>query len=717
MNAGFLAPTRRGLLMLAAGAGAGLVLGFRPRLAAAAQPATFTPFVRIDADGLVTVVVKHLDMGQGTAHGLATLVAEELDARHDQIRIDFAPADSERYKNLSFGIQGTGGSTAMANSFDQYRQAGAAARAMLVAAAAQAWSVPPAEVSARDGSLRHAGSGRTASFGELAEAAARLAVPAEPRLKTPEEWIYIGKSFPRVDVPVKSRGAPDMFGMDLRLDDMIVAVIAKPPKWGATLRGFDAADARAVPGVLDVREIPQGVAVFARSTWPALKGREALKLDWDESKAERRSSAELLAEYHRLSAEPGVQVHAAGDAAAAIAGAAKVVEASYEFPYLAHAPMEPIDITVLYDGKTATFWGGSQFQSVDQMTAAQAFGLPQDKVFINTMWAGGSFGRRATPGAHYFVEAAELAKSWGKPQPIKLVYSREDDIKGGYYRPLFVHRVRAGVDGEGNVVGWEHHIVGQSILRGTAFEAMAVQNGIDTTSVEGVHDMTYATGAMRVDLHTTDVGVPVLWWRSVGHTHTAYAVETMIDELAAAAGADPVEYRLRLMKDDPRKAGVLRLAAEKAGWNSPAPEGRFRGVAVHHSFGSYVAEVAEVSVREGGRIKVEKVVCAVDCGIAVNPDNIRAQMEGCVGYGLGAVLHSAITLDAGAVEQANFDGYPSLRIDEMPTVEVHIVPSTEKPTGVGEPGVPPIGPAVANAVFKATGQRVRALPFARHGLA
>ncbi len=717
MNA--ITTTRRGMLALCVGAGTGLVLGFRVLEAAAkdavpaAASAEFNPFVSIDGTGKVTVIVKHLDKGQGVATGLATLVAEELNARPDQIVVEFAPSDS-RYKNLLFGMQGTGGSTSMANSFDQYREAGAAARQMLTQAAAASWKVPAAEVKIEAGELRHA-SGKRAGLGEFAAAAGKLPVPSPVVVKKPEDWIYIGKSFPRVDVRSKSEGSVNLFAMDLHMDDMLVAVTARPPKWGAKLRGFDAAAAKAAPGVVGVIEVPQGAVVLARTTWQAIKGRELLKLDWDESGAELRSTDAIFAEYRALADKPGVTVRNTGNGAKGIEGAAKIVEATYEFPYLAHAPMEPINITILYDGKSAQFWTGSQFQGVDHGVASQVLGLPPEKIAIHTMWAGGSFGRRAIYNAHYFAEASAIAKAWGKPQPIKLVYTREDDIKGGYYRPAFLHKARVGLDKDGNILGWEHRIVGQSILKGTPFEAMAVKNGIDDTSIEGVSDMKYANAGMQVDLHTTDVKVPVLWWRSVGHTHTGYVMETMIDELATAAGIDPVEYRLRLMKDDPRKVAVLKLAAEKAGWSKPAPEGRYRGIAVHHSFGSYVAEVAEVSVK-AGKIRVEKVVCAVDCGIAINPDNIAAQMEGGIGYGLGAILHDAITLKDGAVEQANFDGYKSLRITEMPVIEVHVVLSTEKPTGVGEPGLPPIGPAVANAVFKATGKRVRELPLARSGL-
>jgi isoquinoline 1-oxidoreductase beta subunit len=706
--------SRRGFLKAIGGAGAGLVIGsmlpgLRVDAAAAATAAgEFNPFVRIATDGTVTVVVKHLDKGQGVATGLATLVAEELDAAVEQVKTEFAPADNTRYANLFFRMQGTGGSTSIANSWDQYRKAGAAARAMLVAAAAKAWSVPEAEIAVAAGRLTHA-SGKSAGFGEMADAAASIAPPAEPVLKTPDRWVYIGKAFPRVDIPNKLVGAPDTYGLDVRLDDMLVVAVVRPPKWGAKVKSFDAAEALKLKGVADVKSGPFGVAVFADRTWTALKARDLVTVAWDESGAETRGTAELLAEYRRLADQPGT-VARAGAADTALEGAAKVVEAEYVFPYLAHAPMEPLDVTVLAGPDKATFWTGSQMPTVDQMTGAAILGLKPEQVEIVTRWAGGSFGRRAILDAHYVAEAAMLAKAWGKSQPLKVVWTREDDIKGGYYRPMFLHKVRAGIGADGSVVGWHHRIVGQSIFAGTPMEAFVVKDGVDGSSVEGIPDTTYAVPEMQVELHSPKVGVPVLWWRSVGHTHTAYVMETMIDALAREAGKDPVDFRLELTRDDPRKVAVLKLAAEKAGWGVPPAPGRFRGVAVHKSFNTYVAEVAEISYVEG-TVKVEKVVCAVDCGVAVNPDNIRAQMEGGIGFGLGAVLRNAITLTGGEVDQANFDGYEPIRMSDMPDVEVHIVPSAEPPTGVGEPGVPPIGPAVANAVFQATGKHPRHLPF------
>lgn len=712
--------SRRDFLKLSLGAGAGLVIGMQVDPVAASMhvaEGAFNPFVRITPDDTVTVIVKHLDKGQGSATGLATLVADELGASIEQVRTEFAPADAERYKNLALGVQGTGGSTAIANSWIQYRQAGAAAREMLAAAAAAQWHVKVDEVTVVDGFVRHVNSANRAPLGTFAEAAAKLALPAKPHLRSPEEWRYIGKSFPRVDVAEKSSGAVGLYGMDVQLPGMLVAVLAKPPKWGATVRSVDDSKARAVAGVVDVLQVPQGVVVLAKSTWPALKARNLLLVDWDESGAETRSSADLFAEYHRLAETPGLPAHVHGDVEAALAGATQVVEASYEFPYLAHAPMEPLDITVQFDGERAEFWTGSQLQTVDQNVAAAVLGIEPDKVSINTLWAGGSFGRRAIADGHYAAEAASIARVSGRHEPIKLVYSREDDIRGGYYRPMYVHRVRAGLDAAGNIVGWHHRVVGQSIMTGTAFEQYMVKDGVDHTSVEGIADMGYAIGALGLELHTPKVGVPVLWWRSVGHTHTAYVVETMIDELAMRADRDAVEFRLALLGADARKAAVLRLAAEKAGWTTPPADGVHRGVAVHKSFDSYVAEIAEVRLRADGRVKVERVVCAVDCGQPVNPDNIVAQVEGALGYGLGAVLRNEITLADGAVEQGNFDRYLPLRMDDMPTVEVHIVPSSEAPTGIGEPGTPPIGPAVANAIARAKGLRVRELPMSKHGLA
>jgi isoquinoline 1-oxidoreductase beta subunit len=711
-----LALDRRNFVRLALGTGAGLVIGgWLPSVARAEAAApggaaggVFTPFVHITPDNVVTVLIKHQDMGQGNATGLATLVADELDAAWAQVKAEFAPADAALYKNNAFGIQGTGGSTAIANAFEQYRKAGAAARAMIVEAAAKRWGVAADTVKIADGVV--SSGNHKATLGELAKEAAALPVPAEPKLKTPDQFTYIGKRFPRLDSVAKTTGAR-IYTQDVQLPGMLVATLARPPKFGGTVKAVDDEAARAVKGVVDVVKISRGVAVLATSTYAAIKGRDQLNVTWDDGKAETRGSDALIADYKALADKPGLVARKEGDAEGALAKADKIIEATYIFPFLAHAPMEPMNCVAQFKDGKATLWTGSQLQTVDQGVVSAIFGIKPEDVIINTLWAGGSFGRRGVYDSDYIAETAEIVKTTGRGEPIKLVWTREDDIKGGYYRPVYVHKVRVGLDKGGTILGWHHRIVGQSIATGTAFESAIVKDGIDGTSVEGVSDTPYAIPNMQVEVHNTSAGPRPLWWRSVGHTHTAYVMETMIDEVAAVSGKDPVAFRLALLEKHPRHAGVLKLAAEKAGWSTPPPEGVFRGVAVHESFKSFVAEVAEVRLVDG-KPKVERVVAAVDCGLAVNPDNIKAQVEGGVGFGLGAVLHGKITLKDGVVEQGNFDGYEVLRMNEMPHVEVHIVPSAEAPTGIGEPGVPPIGPAVANAVAVGTGQRVRVLPFA-----
>lgn len=709
---------RRRFLASSLAAGAGLVIGLRlPRAARAAEAGAgdgeLNAFVRIGADDRVTVISKHIEFGQGTYTGLATILAEELDADWATVAVVAAPADVERYKNLLFGVQGTGGSTAMANSWEQMRRAGATARAMLVAAAAAAWSVPAAEIEVERGVVRHPASGRSARFGALAAKAAQLEPPAEVTLKDPKDFTLIGREdLPRVDVPAKTRGTA-RFALDVAGPGLATALVAHPPRFGATVRSFDAAAAKRVPGVRDVVAIPQGVAVLADGFWAAKQGRDALTIEWDESGAETRGTAELVAEYRALLDRPGLPARRDGDAAAALAGAARRVVAEYEFPFLAHAPMETLTGVIR---KVEGGWelsSGWQLQTIDHAVAAEVLGVAPAAVAIETLYAGGSFGRRATPGGDFARELAEVGKAVGGRYPVKLVWTREDDLRGGLYRPLYLHRLEAGLDAAGRIVAWSHRIVGQSLMTGTPFEAFSVKEGVDASSVEGASDLPYAIPHLGVELHTTQVGVPVLWWRSVGHTQNGYATEAFFDEVAEAAGRDPFELRRELLAGHPRHRGVLELAAEKAGWGRPLPPGRARGLAVHASFSSYVAEVAEVSRGKDGLPKVERVVCAVDCGVAINPDNIRAQMEGGIGYGLSAVLHDEITLEQGRVVQSNFHDYPMLRLHEMPEVEVHIVRSAEAPTGVGEPGVPPIGPAVANAWAALTGERVRRLPFRR----
>jgi isoquinoline 1-oxidoreductase beta subunit len=660
------------------------------------------------------VLIKHIEFGQGPYTGLSTLVAEELDADWSQMRAEAAPADVSKYANTLFGIQATGGSTAIANSYEQMRRAGATARAMLVAAAAAEWGVPAGEIEVSRGVVRHPGTGRESGFGALAERAAGLAVPEDVRLKDPSEFRLIGTEVPRLDTARKTTGEA-RFTIDIHHDGMLTAAVAHPPRFGAVVGSVDASRALRVPGVVDVQQIPSGVAVYARDTWSAFRGREALAVRWDESGAERRSSSELFDLYRRRTETAGAAVAASrGDAAGAIAGAARSLDAVYEFPFLAHAPMETLDAVAVRRADGVEVWMGSQLQTLDQAAFAEVLGFEPAQVRLHTELAGGSFGRRAQPDAGFAREAAEVLARAEPGTPVKLVWSREDDIRGGRYRPLAVHRLRGGVDAGGDLVGWEQTIATQSIFAGSPFEAM-IRDGVDPSSVEGAADMPYAVPNLSVDLHTMETGVPILWWRSVGHTHTAYAVETFLDELLEAGGRDPVEGRLALLGDAPREAGVLRAVAELSDWGGAPPEGRARGVAVHKSFESYVAQVAEVSRGEAGLPRVHRVWCAVDCGVAVNPNVITMQMESGIGFGLGAVLFDEITLEeGGTVRERNFDGYRSLRIPEMPEVEVRILPSTEAPTGVGEPGVPPIGPAVANAWRKLTGESVRRLPFTAH---
>jgi isoquinoline 1-oxidoreductase beta subunit len=710
--------SRRGLLK----AGAGLTLAVALPRALAAAPGDgaavdnfeANAFVSIAADGTVTVQCKFLEMGQGTYTGVATLVAEELDAAWEQLRVEGAPADSKRYANRLLGGQGTGGSTAMADCYEQMRRAGASARAMLVAAAAQRWSVPAAEISVAGGVVSHVASGRSARFGELAAAAAEQPLPEDVTLKSPQDFRLIGTTVPRIDSADKSTGRA-LFTQDVDLPGMRVAVVAHPPRFGATPQQVNDRAALAIDGVEAVLPLARGVAVLARDFWTAKKARDVLEVTWDESGAWRGGTESMFSRYAELAAQPGLTARRDGDAAAALDGAAEVLEASFRFPYLAHATMEPMNCVMQYHGDRLEVWNGEQLQSGDQVVLAEAFGLPPERVALHQLYAGGSFGRRGNPHSDYLVECAEIVQAAKANYPVKLVWTREDDTRAGFYRPLFLHRLRAAIGEDGLPVGWEHRLVGQSIAAGTAFESFMVKDGVDASSVEGAENIPYAIPNIAVELHTPrDIGVPVQWWRSVGSTHTAHAVEVFIDELAAAAKLDPVAYRLALLADHPRHRGVLSLAAEKAGWDSAlaavAGRRRGRGVAVHESFSSYVAQVVEVSVDDNGEFSVDRVVCAVDCGVAINPDVIRAQMEGGIGFALAAALSGEVTLEDGLVQQSNFDDYRVLRMPQMPAIEVHIVASAEPPTGVGEPGVPPLAPALSNALFAATGKRLRDLP-------
>lgn len=691
-----------------------------PGKAGAVMTATTLPFepnafVRIGEDNLVTVIVKHLEMGQGTYTGLPTLVADELDADWSQIRVEGAPADAKRYNNLLWGpTQGTGGSTAIANSFEQMRKAGATARAMLVAAAAEEWQVPAAEIKVKKGVISHDASKHTATFGELAGKAAAQPVPDEIKLKNPKDFIYIGKGVARKDSKAKINGSA-IFTQDINLPGMLTAVVAHPPRFGAKVKSFDATRAKSVKGVTDVVQIPTGVAVLAKDFWSAKKGRDLLTVEWDESQAFKQSSEEIFERYRNIARSPGAVARKVGDADKQMGRAAKRLDAIFELPYLAPASMEPLNCVIKLGKDSCEVWNGEQMQTGDQAAIAKALGLKPEQVTINMLYAGGSFGRRANPASDYLLEATYIAKAIGGKAPVKMIWTREDDMRAGWYRPMFYHSMRAGLDENGKLVAWQHRLVGQSIAVGTAFENGMIKDGVDVTSVEGAANLPYAIPNLQVELHSPKLPVPVQWWRSVGSTHTAFATEIFIDEAAHAAGKDAYQFRRQMLKDHPRHIGVLDMAAKKAGWDKPLANKpgvrRGRGIAVHESFNTFVAEVAEVTVKPDGSFMVDKVVCAIDCGVAINPSIIRAQMEGGIGFGLTAALYGAITLKDGQVEQSNYHDYPLLRIHEMPKIEVHIIPSEAAPSGVGEPGVPPIAPAVANALFAATGKRLRKLPF------
>ena len=669
-------------------------------------------FIRIAADNSVTVVVSKLEFGQGVLTSLPMLIAEELECDWTQVKSEHAPVAAV-YNHPGFGIQMTGGSQSVASSWDQLRMVGAQARTMLVQAAANAWKVPVTECRAEMGQIVHS-SGKKLGYGQVADAANKLPLPEGVKLKDAKDFKLIGKSTKRLDTRGKTNGSAK-FGIDVKFPGMLTAVVARPPVFGAKVKSFDIEDAQGIPGVRYVAEIPSGVAVIATSFWAAKKARDKMKIVWDDAAGVKISSDALRSQYLELAKTPGTPAKQVGDPNA-IKSAAKTIVAEYDVPYLAHAPMEPLNCTVELTADLCKIWAGTQFQTVDRDAAAKVAGVKPEQVQITTMLAGGGFGRRAVPDSDWVVEAVHVgrvvrrATDAGKAPPaVRVIWTREDDIKGGYYRPAYVHRVEAGIDKDGRAIAWNQVIVGQSIVAGTPFEAFMVKNGIDATSVEGAMEG-YAIPNVNVSLHSPKTGIPVLWWRSVGNTHTAFVKETMLDELAAAAGKDPLEYRKALLAAGSREFGTLTLAADKAGWGKSLPAGRARGIAVHESFGTVCAQVAEVSV-DGGKLKVHKVVAAIDCGMAVNPTGIVAQEESAIVFGLSAALAGAITEMDGRVEQSNFHDYAPLRIGDMPQIEVHIVPSAAPPSGVGEPGTPPIAPAVANAVFALTGKRLRSLPF------
>ena len=706
--------SRRSFFKTSALAGGGLVLGvYFPGLDRSAEAAeqaasTFVPnaFLRIGKDGSVIVMGNHCEMGQGAYTSGAMTVAEELDADWTKVRVEPAPVDPA-YNHAVYGIQMTGGSTSTWSEWDRLRKAGAAARQMLLTAAAETWKVDPATCRTENGHVIHADFQRRLSYGELVEKAATLTPPQDVTLKDPKDFKIIGKAIKRLDTPDKTNGEA-VFGLDVNVPGMLVAVVARPPVFGGKLKSFNADKAKAVPGVRHVVEIERGVAVVADGFWPAKLGREALETVCEEGPLATLDSRTQLEQYAELAKKPGAVARKEGDAAAALSNSAKRFEAVYDLPYLAHATMEPLNCVADVRVDSCEIWTGTQFQTVDRDAAAKDTGLKPEQVKLHTTLLGGGFGRRAVFDSHFVLEAVQTSKAIKKP--IKVVWTREDDIRGGFYRPRAYHTVSAGLDADGKLAAWQQRIVCQSFAVGTMFEPAVVKNGVDETAVEGAADLPYDIPNLLVDWQQAPGGVPVHFLRSVGHTHTAFVVETFLDELAHAAGKDPYEFRRALLDKHARHKRVLEFVAEKAGWGKPPTEGRGRGLALHEAFGSFVAQVAEVSVSKEGRLRVHRVVCAIDCGPVVNPDIVRAQMEGGIVYGLTAALYGEITFEKGRVKQRNFHDYPMLRMHEMPEVEVHIVPSDDKMGGVGEPGVPPVAPAVANALFALTGKRLRHLP-------
>ena len=708
---------RRDFLKISVAASGGLLIGLQfPGISATASAQSssalggstnsFMPnaFVRIGTDERVTVIVNHSEMGQGVYTSLPMLLADELDADWTKVGLEPAPVDP-KYNHPAFGIQMTGGSSSVYSGLQQFREAGAAARAMLIAAAAQQWNVSATDCRTESGAVLNGS--RRLTYGQLASAAAKLTPPEHVQLKDPKDFRLIGKPIKRLDTPEKLNGGA-VFGIDVKLPGMLTAVIARPPIFGATMKSVDDTRARSMPGVKKIVAIPAGVAVIADTFWQAKTARDALRLEWDEGSMQNFSTSEMMHQFRERAKSPGTSVRKDGDAEGALARAAKKVEAVYEVPYLSHLMMEPLNCAVDLRADSCEVWTGSQFQTIDRANAAKIAGLPPEKVQLHTTFLGGGFGRRANPQSDFVVEAVYVAKAAGAP--VKIIWTREDDMQGGWYRPAFLHAIEGGLDASGNAVSWRSRLVGQSIMAGTPFAAAMMKGkGYDPASVEGVDDLPYEIPNLTVESHQAEIGVPVQWLRSVGHSHTAFATECFMDELAGAAGKDPYQFRRALLQKHPRHLGVLDLVAQKAGWDKPLPKGMGRGIAVHFAFESYSAHVAEVSV-EDGNVRVHRMVCAIDCGQYVNPGIIAAQTEGGAIFGASAALYQELTFEKGRLQQTNFNSFPVMRMNECPQIETYIVDNHEKSGGIGEPGVPCAAPAIANAIFAVTGKRIRKLP-------
>lgn len=705
-----LTTSRRNFLKTAGIIGSGLIIPFHvlaggKRAQKNDDAILFAPnaFLTIKPDNSVEIILAHVEMGQGIWTTLPMLIADELDCKWEDIKVTHSPA-SPLYNNVEFPVQITGGSSTTRTEFDRYRKAGATARILLVQAAATKMNVSVGDCKTENGFV--SSGNKKISYGEVAAAAAQLTPPIEVQLRPAKEWKYIGKGAKRLDASAKINGTAK-FGMDMQFPGLKTAVVAHAPVFGGKVKSFSSVEALKIPGVRKVVQVPSGVAVIADHFWAAKQGRNALKIVWDDGVGVNLNTNTQVAKYKKLAATNGVEVAKKGDVTNALSQASRTVEAEFVFPYLAHAPMEPMNCTVRINGDSCDIWTGTQLPGVDQMAAAKILGVKPESVNIITPFLGGGFGRRATPSSDFVSEAVQIAKA--SKEFIKLVWTREDDMKGGYYRPMFIHNIKAGLDKDGYPNAWQHNIAGQSIMAGTLFDNPKAK--FDESSVEGVNNSPYLESIDNhfIGLHSPKEVVTVLWYRSVGNTHTAYAMEVMIDQLAHAAKKDPVEYRRTLLKSSPRHLAALNLVAEKSGWGKRLPEGHYQGIAVHESFSSYVAQVVEISM-EKDVPKVHKVTCAIDCGLAVNPDGVVAQIEGGIVFGITMALYGELTIKNGQLQQNNFYDYKIARMHESPEIEVHIVQGGEKMGGVGEPGVPPTAPALANAIFAATGKVHYQLP-------
>ena len=680
------------------------------RFGMTAEPvADFQPnaFIKIAPDGKVTVVVGQSEMGQGVLTSLPMIVAEELEVDFENVSYEQGPA-GQAFANPMMGSQVTGGSSSVKGMFAPLRKASASAREMLIAAAAQEWNATPDACHAESGKVVHTATKRSIAYGSLLERAAKIAPPAEPKQKDPKDFKIIGKKMKRLDTPAKVNGT-GVFGIDVKVPGLLTATILRCPYFEGKIAKLDDTKAKAVKGVRHVVPLGYGVGVVADNYWAAKKGRDALVVEWDAGPGSGISSDAIYKSFvDGAENDKGLEAKKATDLAGAKSKTAKTIEANYWVPFVAHATMEPMNFTADVRADGAEVWGGIQAQMMVQQVVAKAAGVPPEKVKVNTTLLGGGFGRRFE--MDYVIDGAMLSKAVGKP--VKVIWTREDDMQHDMYRPATYNKMSAGLDAAGNPVFWHHRVVNDAIMArvGPSFGFTLKDDQVDDSSVEGASTLPYDFPSLQVDWVRKNSGVPVGFWRSVGSSQTAFSTECFLDEVAYAAKKDPLEFRLSLLTKHPRYAGALKLAAEKAGWGKPLPKGMGRGIAVHESFGSYVAEVAEVSVDKDGQVRVHRVVIACDCGQVVNPDTVAAQMEGGMVYGLTAALYGEITLKDGRVEQRNFYDYKMLRMNEMPKVEVYIVPSTEKHGGVGEPGTPPIAPAVVNAIFAATGKRIRSLP-------